>query len=349
MNRVRNLATVVAGLMVVGACAVGGGDGGSDSESVTVYSADGLRGGDPNWFDQQFEAFEKETGVSVKYVEAGSGEVTSRVDKEQGNPQADVLVTLPPFIQQAATGGLLQEYEPEGADQVEESLKDPDGKYVAMVNNYPSFIYNNKELSEPPATWQDLLDPKYKGKLQYSTPGQAGDGTAVLLNAIHVMGGVEQGLDYLGKLEANNVGPSSSTGKLATGVNRGSLLVANGDVQMNRSQSEDMPNLSLFIPADESGKKTTFAAPYYMGLVTDAPQAENGKKLMDFLLTKQAQEQITPVAYGFPARSDVEPTGEVADELEELMSGVTVWEPEWDSIAKDLPQLIAKWQEATAK
>ena len=40
-------------------------------------------------------------------------------------------------------------------------------------------------------------------------------------------------LDYLAKLQANNVGPSSSTGKLQPKVSNGELLVANGDVQMN--------------------------------------------------------------------------------------------------------------------
>ncbi|MCP5743562.1 2-aminoethylphosphonate ABC transporter substrate-binding protein, partial [Klebsiella pneumoniae] len=74
-----------------------------------------------------------------------------------------------------------------------------------------------------PASWQDLLDSRYKNRLQYSTPVQAGDGTAVMLEAFHSLGGKDAGFAYQGKLQANNVGPSASTGKLTAQVIKGEL------------------------------------------------------------------------------------------------------------------------------
>ena len=82
------------------------------SDVVTIYSADGLHDGKGSWFETQFDAFTKATGVKVQYVEAGSGGVVERVAKEKSNPQADVLVTLPPFIQRAEAEGLLQKFKP---------------------------------------------------------------------------------------------------------------------------------------------------------------------------------------------------------------------------------------------
>src|ERR1700756_4649423 len=67
------------------------------SDVVTIYAADGLHDGKGSWFESEFDAFTKATGVKVQYVEAGSGGVVERVAKEKSNPQADVLVTLPPF------------------------------------------------------------------------------------------------------------------------------------------------------------------------------------------------------------------------------------------------------------
>src|ERR1700740_1315251 len=75
---------------------------------VTIYSADGLKDGSPNWYQTEFDAFTKATGIKVQYIEGGSGGVMERVAKEKSNPQADVLVPLPPFIMKAAADGLLQ-------------------------------------------------------------------------------------------------------------------------------------------------------------------------------------------------------------------------------------------------
>src|SRR5271167_3486504 len=75
------------------------------SDVVTIYAADGLHDGKGSWFETQFDAFTKATGIKVQYVEGGSGGVVERVAKEKSNPQADVLVTLPPFIQRPRPQG----------------------------------------------------------------------------------------------------------------------------------------------------------------------------------------------------------------------------------------------------
>ncbi len=166
------------------AMALAAGPAFAQSDVVTVYSADGLRDGSPNWYEMEFDAFTKATGIKVQYVEGGSGVVVERVAKETSNPQADILVTLPPFIQKAAADGLLQPSNPAGADQIAAAEKDPQGRYYPLVNNYFNFIYNGSTLDAPPDSFTDLLDPKYKNKIQYSTPGQAGDGTAVMLQVV---------------------------------------------------------------------------------------------------------------------------------------------------------------------
>lgn len=328
--------------------ACGGSSAASDEKTVTVYSADGLKGeaGD-GWYDKVFADFEKETGIKVEYVEGGSGEMVQRALREKSNTQADVIVTLPPFIQQADSKGLLQAYTPQGADQVAGGDKADDGKWISVVNNYFGFVHNKKELPTAPKTWEELLDAKYKDKLQYSTPGVAGDGTAVLIKAMHDFGGQEPAMAYLKKLQANNVGPSSSTSKLAPKVDKGELLVANGDVQMNFAQSKSMPNLGIWFPAKDGGKPTTFALPYAAGLVNKAPHTENGKKLLDFMLSERAQREVSAIGGGFPARKDVKPTDANAIELAELMEGVEVFEPDWADIDKNLTTYVDAWKSAT--
>jgi 2-aminoethylphosphonate transport system substrate-binding protein len=314
---------------------------------VTIYSADGLHGGDPSWYETEFAAFTKATGIEVRYIEAGSGVVVQRVAKEQSNPQADVLVTLPPFIQKAAADGLLAPYDSPEAQAIPEEERGPNGAYVPLVNNYMNFIYNKEILDSAPKSFEDFLDPKFKGKIQYSTPGQAGDGTAVMLQVFHAFGGKDAGFEYLKKLQENNVGPSSSTGKLAPLVNKGELYIANGDLQMNMSQTEQNPNIQVFWPAGPDGKASTFALPYAIGLVKGAPNAENGKKLIDFLLSKDAQSQLPSIAWGMPVRNDIEAADENFKTMQALLKDVTIWSPDWDKVLQDLEADVARWHKVT--
>ena len=313
------------------------------SDVVTIYAADGLHDGKGSWFETQFDAFTKATGVKVQYVEAGSGGVVERVAKEKSNPQADVLVTLPPFIQRAEAEGLLQKFTPAAAKEITGG----GAFFQPLVNNYQNFIYDSAKLTDAPKSFADLLKPEFKGKIQYSTPGQAGDGTAVMEQVIHAFGSKDAAFDYLKKLQDNNVGPSASTGKLTALVNKGELFVANGDLQMNMSQMTDNPNIKVFWPAGPNGQRSAMPLPYYVGLVAGAPDADNGKKLIDFLLAKEAQSTVSSVAIGLPVRKDVTPTDDNFKKLHEAMKGVVIWQPDWTAVLKDLPADVARWKQAT--
>lgn len=314
---------------------------------VTVYSADGLKDGKPNWFDTVFAEFTRKTGIAVRYVEAGSGVVVNRVLAERHNPQADVLVTLPPFMQQAAAKGVLAPMQPSGLAAIPADTRSAHDLWFPLVNNYACWIYNTKDLKAPPTSYEALLAPTFKSRLQYSTPGQAGDGTAVMLEVIHQMGGAAPGFAYLGKLQANNLGPSSSTGRLAGLTDKGEVLVANGDVQMNFAQMRQYPNIGIFFPAGPNGKRVSMALPYDIALVKGAPHGGNGSKLIDFLLGREAQDQVYGLARGFPVRSDVPATGTTASDLKTIMDGVEIWSPDWNKVLASLDANISRWHSVT--
>ncbi|KAB7836946.1 2-aminoethylphosphonate ABC transporter substrate-binding protein [Streptomyces mobaraensis] len=347
MPRPRTLLPLVPLLLLpLTAC---GGTADAGAKEITVYSADGLKAEDGSGFyDKVFKDFTEKTGIRVRYVEGGSGEIVQRLAREKSNTKADVVVTLPPFVQQADGKGLLAAYRPAGSDKVADGDKDPAGAWTAVVKNYFCFIRNSEELKDgPPKTWRDLLDGRFKGKLQYSTPGVAGDGTAVLIKAVHDLGGRRPAMAYLKELQKNNVGPSKSTGQLAPKVDKGELLVANGDVQMNFANMRTMPNQGIFFPAGDNGKPTTFALPYAAGLVRNAPHTENAKKFLDHLLSERVQRDVSAVGGGFAARTDVKATDANAAALARVMKGVEVFRPDWADIDRNLASYVAEWREAT--
>lgn len=127
-------------LLAAAALALVAGQAIAADQVVTIYSAEGLHDGHPNWFQAEFDAFTRKTGIKVQYVEAGSGVIVQRVAQETANPQADVLVTLPPFMQKAAETGLLGAYDSPEAAAIPAADKDARGMFDPLVNNYMNFI-----------------------------------------------------------------------------------------------------------------------------------------------------------------------------------------------------------------
>lgn len=116
-----------------------------------------------------------------------------------------------------------------------------------------------------------------------------------MLQAFHSFGSKDAGFAYLGKLQANNVGPSASTGKLTALVNKGEIYVANGDLQMNLAQMERNPNVKIFWPANDKGERSALAIPYVIGLVQGRRRVKM-VKLINFLLSKEAQTRVSELS-----------------------------------------------------
>lgn len=342
----RPLVVLIATLaIVVSACGGRTGDPGTAADTtLTVYSASGMGA----WLRSQFDRFTADTGVRVDLFESGSGEVVSRLEQERAEPRADLLITLPPFIQKAAQSGLLQ---PSDADVtgITSQLVGPAAIYVPIVDNALCFIAS-PEADPKPASWEDLLDPRFEGRFQYSTPGQAGDGTAMLLLLQHLMG-KPRAMEYLTKLQTNNVGPSPSTSLLQPKVDSGELLVANGDVQMNlASINNEGYDFSIFFPAMPDGSRTTISIPYVAGVTAGSSAPDAAKGLLAFLLSEEVQKSVGSEAFGIPVLDSVA-RGPVIDpgapSATGLLEDVQLWEPNWTVVLAEIDYDLSAYRKAT--
>lgn len=336
-------------LIVVMLGVVTTGCNGHRGPTITVYSAAGLS----DWYRSQFDRFTRATGITVTLFEAGAGEVVSRVNsgavwdglsEQKHAPPADLLVTYPPFIQKAAAAGLLQAGDVVSTGISTESAG-PGGLYVPVAKTALCFIVN-LSVDPRPVGWADLLDPRFRGKLQYSSPGDAGDGTAVLLLLQHLMGR-QAALGYLTALQKNNVGPAPSAAILEPKVSSGELLVADGDVQMNLDAINEGANFEIFFPAMPDGTRTTVSLPYVAAVTAASRWPEEATRLLSFLLTEEAQTSLRTEAFGIPVR-DISggqaPAGAVTPE--EFLREVKVWTPDWHAVLADLEGDIAAYQKA---
>src|SRR5262249_40444162 len=93
-----NIVAVLVFLLGISLAACGTTQTGSSQPSlgnVTLYTADGLEA----YYKQVIPMFEHQYNAKVNIVTDGSGAVVNRLLIEKDNPQADVVVTLPPFVQ----------------------------------------------------------------------------------------------------------------------------------------------------------------------------------------------------------------------------------------------------------
>ena len=312
-------------------------------EIVTLYSVNGLHGGNTNWLGVLLPDFTDKTGINVRYVEDHSRNIVDLLNREKGHARADVVITLPPFIHMAAQGGLLEYYKPVAADHL--APIDDKFMYNVLIKNYPNIIYN-KSMLKPPVAYTDLLASNFVHKVQYSKPGWSGAGTALLLQVFHAFGGKKGGLEFLRKLQANCLYPCDHTSGLEVMVNNGELLVANGDVQTNVAQCVDNPNIQILFPAAPDGKKYVFEFSYYVSLAKGAPNDANGRALIEYLLGKEAQKKVSLIAQGLPAHNDIVPNDEKFARLTAMLEDVELWKPDWNRIASVLDEDVAAYDKA---
>ncbi|HVE05699.1 MAG TPA: 2-aminoethylphosphonate ABC transporter substrate-binding protein [Paraburkholderia sp.] len=325
---------------LVAAAAFGASLSAHAADAVVLYTADGLE----NLYKDVLPAFEKKEGVKVNIVTAGSGEVVNRATIEKDAPKADVLVTLPPFIQQAAQTGLLQNYQSVNYKNVPAIAKASDGAWATFVNNYFSFAINPDVVKTQPKTFADLLHPDYTGKIAYSNPATAGDGMAVIILTTSLMG-EDKAFDYLKKLEQSARFHTKGTGYLDVLLSRNEISVANGDLQMDLDDSANggLTLKPIFLAAQAGGQPTTFQLPYAIGLIKNGPNTAGGKKLIDYLMSTDVQSKV-PDIFGIPARSDVQLTGKNGTAVKQAISGVKLIPVDWNQVMAKKADWTTRWK-----
>jgi iron(III) transport system substrate-binding protein len=166
---------------------------------VTVYSPHGREM--LAAFEKQFEA--ANPGVDVQTVDMGSQEVYDRVRSEAANPQADVWFGGPSTIfARGAADGLLAPYRPKWADAIPPESRNPQDLYFASYRTAPVLVYNNQAVKpeEAPQDWEDLLDPRWKGKILIRDPLASGTMLTlfgmILARSVAETGSPERGFEW---------------------------------------------------------------------------------------------------------------------------------------------------------
>jgi iron(III) transport system substrate-binding protein len=177
----------------------------SDGRTVlTVYSPHGrelLR-----HYEDGFERLHP--GVDVQWVDLGSQEILERVQAERANPQADLWFGAPAdAFARAAAQGLLAAYRPSWAAAVPEEARDSLDRWYGTYRTPEVIAYNTKLVSaaEAPRDWDDVLDPRWKGRVVIRDPVASGSMRAIyggiLARSVAETGSTAAGWRWLERLD----------------------------------------------------------------------------------------------------------------------------------------------------
>jgi 2-aminoethylphosphonate transport system substrate-binding protein len=312
---------------------------GSAAGKVVLYTADGAE----TLYDAILPTFEKNTGMKVEVFTSGTGAVASRATVEKDHPAADVLVLVPPFSQAVIQDGIVDKYTPKGSNMVPAALKDPNGYWVTFIGDFTNWGYNPQLVTNPPDSYDDLLNPKYNGKIAYSSPVTAGDGFAVVNTAV-TLWGEEKAFAFLKRLEPLVKFHTKGTGFLDVLVSRGEVWISNNDLQelLSDQFNSNMNVKSVFLRSAPGKPRVTVPISYTMELVHNGPNPEGGRMLLDYLMSLDVQSKV-PDAYGFPARTDVTAGGAKLTIVRSYMKDVQILPVDYAKVLSFQKTWQARW------
>lgn len=277
------------------------------------------------------QGFEKKyPDVTMEYYFAGTGKVMTKIatEAQAGHVDADIIWVGDPTNYVAFKElGILQPYRSPEAEKIDKAFVDADGYYVGARMMNMGIAYNtlNVEAADAPQSWNDLLDPKWNDQIVMTDPNTAGT-TKYWRNAI--MANPKYGVPFMEKLKANKCYFESGTTATHNQVAAGAYKVGVCLDYVTANLVKEGSPIAFVYPVDT----VSIFSP--IGLVKDCKNAENGKLLYDFILSKEGQE-ILVANNLLSVRSDVAQSADVASIAAKAMDS-------------DMKDVVAKQKENAA-
>ena len=316
------LSTAAMTILFLSACGSGGETGGTvgsdgtvegnagGSDTLVIYSpnSEGL-------INATIPAFEEKYDIKVELIQAGTGELFTKLESEMNAPVADIIFGGA-YSRYAQSEDLFEEYTPEENDQLVEEYQNKSGFYTPYTIDGSVIVVNPDLLGDITInSYEDLLNPELKGKIATADPSNSSSAFAQLTNMLVAKGGYgsDEAWDYVKEVF------TLIDGKISSSSSNVYKTVADGEMTVGLSYEDptvqllnDGANVEIVYP--EEG---TVFLPASVGIIKGAKNMENAKLFVDFLISEDIQNVLGTTTTNRPVRKDAE-TSENMKPLDEI-------------------------------
>ena len=236
-------------------------------------------------------------GTKAASVHFSGAAIITRLDSEAraGKPLSDVVLSGQLGVLGLIEKKIAARYRSPEREFFRDGFKDKDGLWTAYMTNVMVSAYNTWQVSkdEAPRTVEDLLKPRWKGKLTMDSQSYVWFGTMMQYL------GEESGLRFMKRLNEQNISYQRGR-RLMT------QLVAAGEFDMAVET-----NLNSVLTLSKQGAPLSFAPiqPYFLSpslvfMSANAPHPYTAALFIDYLLSEEGQK-IVVKTNRMPANSKV--------------------------------------------
>jgi iron(III) transport system substrate-binding protein len=316
---------------------------GDDRTPLVVYSPHGTDL--LTEFETRYE--QSHPTVDVQWLDMGSQAVLDRLRSEKSNPQADVWWGAPSALfETAANEGLLEQFAPTWANQLAPDTRDDQGMWHATYVTPMVIAYNSQVLTsgDAPKDWEEVLDPKWKGKVLIRDPLESGTMRTIFGMIIHrsikATGDTAAGFDWLRRLHGQTkeyvLNPTLLYQKLA----RQEGLITLWDMpdidelikRTNLPLDYSIPTSGVPLPADG------------IAVVKGGKNNAEARRFVEFIGSTESIAYAARQFLRFPARRDIPPDS-LPERLRAAQAAIKPEPLDWNLLQQKTPEWMRYWDE----
>jgi ABC-type Fe3+ transport system substrate-binding protein len=241
-------------------------------------------------------AFEKKyPGIKVRATRANATEVAVKILNESraGRPQSDVFDGTSTVVPLKREGYVLQ-WQPEAAKAYPALYRDPDGYWITsnLFINTPGFNTSLVPKGTEPKTYQDLLDPKWRGKIAWNALPSTSGGVGFIGTVLAEMG-EDRGMAYLRAFSKQKVANVAAAAREVLDQ----VIAGEYPIALQIFNHHAVISAKKGAPVDWIKMEPVTGTLSVISIHQNAPHPNAAKLLVDFIISNEGQQVYRAADY----------------------------------------------------